>query len=156
MNIGDRQSQYCAGMQGKLRQVLGDHGDHAGIMRAWRYLAEDDIAPLDEQFYPEDTASAKCCRYFPGNIAGTGKSLFTHGLWLPGLAVITVYLHMADGFSEAGPPGMADGELGDFIIKVYKTFNDDLAGTGAAALLCVFPGGINFGVIPDGALPLAG
>jgi hypothetical protein len=48
----------------------------------------------------------------------------------------------------------ADGQQGDFEIKLHHTFDDHATGTGAATLLRIVPGLIQRATVADKACPL--
>src|SRR5690554_420795 len=125
-------------------------------MRAWRDFTEQHLITPDEQLNPEQAMSAQCVRDFLGNRLCGLKCCIGHRLWLPGLAVITIYLNMADRRAETGAAYMTYGQQGDLVIELDKAFHNDATTAGAAAFLGVMPGVINLVGLTNGALALAG
>ena len=59
---------------------------------------------------------------------------------LPTLLVVAVHLHMSDRIAERCAAGMADRELGDFVVEIDKSLDDDLPLAGTSAFLGIGPG----------------
>ena len=149
-------------MQGEFAQTLGDHGDHAGVVRAGGDFVEQD-RPVgeDEEFDAEDTPSG-----FAGG-AGFGDQSFDGGfgdalgaggflgcggtgvrrVGLPGFAVVAGFLTLADGCAGDDAGAGADGEYGQFAFERGERFDDDARNVafvvGAAAFLRFGPGGVD-------------
>ena len=151
----NRQSQYGAGVEGKLREVLRNHGYHAGVVRPRRYFAEYHFVAFDKHLDAEDAPAAQCFGYLAGNLLGRFQSLLAHGLRLPRLAVVAVDLVVPDGFEEGRTTYVAHGEQGDFVVEVDKSFDNNAAGPGASAFLGVVPGVVDVGLGAYDALSVA-
>ena len=126
-------------MEGELGEVLGDHRDHAGVVRSRRDLAEENLVPGDEELDPEDPASAEGVGDLAGDPLGLLLGGLGHRLGLPALPVIAVLLDMANRCTERGAPGVADGKQGDLIVEVDETLDDHPALAGAAGAGGVIP-----------------
>ena len=61
------------------------------------------------------------------------RQLAHETLGLPGFAVVTIHLMMANRIKERSAPGVTDGEQRNLVIELHEAFHDDLAGTGPAA-----------------------
>ena len=79
----DRQAEDGPHVQFELGHVLGDHGHHAGIVGAWRDLAEVNGLPLDEQLHAEDAATAQGVGNRQSLAFGLIQHLLGHGHRLP-------------------------------------------------------------------------
>ena len=117
-------------MQFEFVQALRAHRDHAGVMRARADFAEPHLVGLDEQLDAEDTQSAQIVGDFFGDVARALQRQRRHRHRLPAFHIIAVHLHMADGraevrFDVAAGADRAHGELGDLIIEIDETFDDD-------------------------------
>ena len=143
-------------MQGELRQGLGNQGDHAGVVGARRYLAEDHLVAADEQLHPEQAVAAQCRHHLARHGPGIGQGLRGHGLGLPGFPVIAILLAVTDGLAVVNAVHRADGQQGDFVVEIHKALDDDPATAGAAALLGVAPGRFQISLAAQQALALAG
>ena len=142
-------------MQGELRKILRDHRDHARVVRTGRYFAEDHLFALNKQLDTEDTTSAERFRYLARNLARFFFCHRAHGLGLPGFAIVAVDLHVSDRFQERGATDMANRQLRNLVIEIHEPFYDNLAGTGASALLRIMPGTVDIFFFADHALPVA-
>ena len=155
-------------MQLELVLPLGDHGHHAGVMRAGAHFAEPDLVALDEQLYAEQAqasglavqAGAQVAGDGAGDILRQGQRGRRHAGGLPAFHIIALHLHMADGLAEmgldlAGRILGAHGQQGDFVVKVDKALDDDAAALHPAACHRVVPGLFHIGRAIDLALALA-
>ena len=58
-NAGTGNPRIARRVQGKLRQILADHGDHAGVVGPRADLAEVNIVILDEELHAKEPATAE-------------------------------------------------------------------------------------------------
>src|SRR5690554_89415 len=143
-------------MERKFRQVLGEQGNQPCVMRPWRYLTEINLIPLNKELHTKNTPTSQGTGDFFGNLSGTLQRQGRHGMRLPAFYIVSIYLTMANGLTEAGAVPMPHCQLGNLVIEVYETFHNNLAGTGAATLLGIVPGGLDVGFCFHSALPFAG
>ena len=124
-------------------------------MWTWRYLAEDHLIILDKQLNPKDAKSAKSAGDCLCDFSGFGTRGITHWLRLPALPVVPVGLDMANRLTKRCAACMPDGKLGNFVIKIDEALDNDLAGPGTSALLCILPGSVDIVITLHRALSLA-
>ena len=75
---------------------------------------------------------------------------------LPGFAVVSLFLPMPDGRTEARAPDVPDGQKRDLVIERHEPFHDDPSRAGPSGGLGVVPGRLGLGFVAGHALPLAG
>src|SRR5690606_36203113 len=155
-DLRNRQAENGPGMQGKLRQLLGDQGHQPGVVGTGRHLVEPDLITLDEHLHAEYPAPAERIGDAPGHVLGLCQRLLAHLLGLPGFAVVATLLTMADRRTEAGATGMAHGQQGDLVIESDKAFDNDPAEAGTAAGLGVVPRRLYILLAAHQTLTLAG
>ena len=128
-------------MEGELGEVLGDHRDHAGVVRARGDLAEEDLVAGNKELDAEDAGPAEGAGHLGrdplGLLLGGGR----HRLRLPALAVVAVLLDVTDRCAERDTAGVADGQESDLVVEVDEALDDHPAGTGAPGLSGVIPRG---------------
>jgi len=115
-------------------------------VRARADFREPDHVTLHKEFHAKEAAAAERGGDLFGNIARFLDRHRVHQLRLPALDVIALVLNVTDWLAEAGFDAAAfthgtHGQLGDFVVKINKAFNDDLALIDATARSGVFPGG---------------
>ena len=81
--IRDRQTQNSADMKGKLREVLRNHRNHTGIMRARRQLTEKHVLAFYKKFNTVNSAAAQRTDHFFRNFLRVRECLFAHRVRLP-------------------------------------------------------------------------
>ena len=59
LDVGDRQAEDGAGVQGELAEILADHRHHAGVVRARGNFAKDHLVAFDEELHAENAAAAE-------------------------------------------------------------------------------------------------
>ena len=58
---------------------------------------------------------------------------------LPRVAVVAVFLYVANWLAEVGARNAAHGEHGDFVVEVNKTLHNHASGSGTSAFLRYVP-----------------
>lgn len=135
----NRKTQNRAGMECEFRHVLRDHSNHSGVMRSWRYFAEDHVFTFDEKLDSEYSVASQSVSYLSRYLLGLLLRRRTHPLRLPGLMVIAINLMMPHRLEESCSCAVTDCQQSDLIVKIHKALNDDLPATGTSALLGNFP-----------------
>ena len=153
-DVRDGQTEDSACVEGELREVLRNHRYHARVVRTGRYLAEYHVVAFDKEFHAEDTATAEGIGDSPRDVLRLRFGSRAHRLGLPRLAVVAVFLHVADRLEERGAPDVAHGELRNLVIKIDEALDDDLARAGASAFLGIVPSRVDVGFGADDALPM--
>ena len=110
-------------------------------MRPGGYFAKPDLIPLDEEFHAEQPEAPEGLR----DRGGVGLCLFQgsrgHGLGLPGLPVIAVHLHMANGIAKQRSIPVANRQQSDFVVEVDEALDDDALPRTPGAFAGVAPSG---------------
>ncbi len=143
-------------MQGELGEILRNQRHHAGIVRARGDFAENHLVTADKQFHAKQPIAAQSQHRLAGNLLRPRQRQGAHLLRLPGLAIIAIFLTMTNRIAEMDAICGADGQEGDFEIKLYDAFDNHAAGTGAATLLGVVPGVVQRAAVADKALSFPG
>ena len=136
-------------MQFEFVEALGTHGHHPGIVRTRADFRKPDLVAFHEQFDTEDAQAAQFVGDLPGDIARTLQCKRRHGHRLPAFDIIAMHLHMPDGFAKmrlglAICTDCAHGKLGNFVIEVDETLDDDPALIHPRAAGGVFPCRLHF------------
>ena len=155
-----RQAQDGAGMQLKLVLPLGDHGHHAGVVRARADLTEPDLLTFDKQLYPKQALAAQVVGHGTRDTLRPLLRRRGHGAGLPALHIVTTDLQMADGRAKlcghlAVGTQRAHGEQRDLVVEVDEAFHDHPARAHAATGHRVVPGGLHVRRAVDLALAFA-
>ena len=125
-------------------------------MRTRGDFAEDHLVAANKQFHAEQAVAAQRQHRLAGDLLCACQRQRAHLLRLPGFAIIAVFLPMTNRVAEINAIHGADGERGNFKIKLHHAFYDDAPGTGTAALLGIVPGVVQRAAVADKALPFAG
>ena len=80
----------------------------------------------------------------------------THGLRLPGHAVVAFLLNMPDRIAKRDAAAVPNREQGYFIVKINKAFDNNFAAFAPGSGMRIFPCMINVVFGANDALPLAG
>ena len=110
-------------MEGKLAEVLRDHGHHTGVVRSGRHLAEYHFVAAFKELYAKDAVATEgpvIARQSRGHDRCGGS----HGLWLPALAVVAALLPVAYRLAECGAADRAHGEKGYLVVEIYEAFHN--------------------------------
>ncbi|MNQ84326.1 hypothetical protein D3C85_994500 [compost metagenome] len=140
-----RQPQQGAGVQFEFVLRLGDHGDHAGVVRTRADFREPDLIAGHEELDAEDAQPAQVGRDGQRDLAGALQRGGRHRVRLPAFYVVAIDLFVADGFAVAGfdlavgAPG-AHGQQGDLVVEADESFDNGAPAAHPAAFLGVAPG----------------
>ena len=148
-------------MQLELALPLGAQRDQPRVVRARRDFAEPHLLALHKQLHTKQAQPAQVIGHGLGNLARFFQCRRVHGVRLPAFNIVTGLLNVAHWVAEMRfdltiSPFGAHGQLGDFVIKVDKTFDDHASLGHTATCHGVIPGGCHIGRAVDLALPLAG
>ena len=133
------QTQHCASVQSKLRQILRDHRNHTRIVRTGRHLAEQHLVAADEQLNTEDTVTTQRARNLTSDLLSLSDRDVAHRLRLPRLTVVAINLVVTNGFEHGSTARMAHGQQRNLVVELNKTLNDHATCTRTTTLLSDLP-----------------
>ncbi len=93
-------------------EILGDKRHHPGVVWSRGDFAEDHLVAAYEQLHAKQTITSQRQHHLAGDGLGTLEGQVAHLLRLPRLAVIAVFLTMANRSAEMHAIDSADGEQG--------------------------------------------
>ncbi len=137
-------------------EVLGHHGDHAGVMGAGRNLAEKHLVAPDEKLDAENAVAAQRIGDDLRLPLGLGQRLGSHGHRLRRFVVITLDLDVADGGAETRAAHRAHRQQGYLVVEGNEFLDDYLVCRAPGSFNGILPGRLDVRGIPDDALSLAG
>src|SRR5689334_15525555 len=126
-------------MKGKFRKILGNQGHHTCVMGSWRNFTKIYLIFFNKKFYSKNSYASQTI----GDTASDAFCLFSgycgHGMRLPRFTIISVDLQMTDRFTKCRLLVMADRQQSDFVVKIYKSLDNDFSCYPASSCLCIFP-----------------